>query len=76
MDSLNLMQLGTDATIGHSGDFGMIQWCLEFLIPKRGHRRTFYAFARFIVVNPASTCEGPFRERMLLQCSVFGMNTS
>ena len=40
LDSVELMQLGSNATIMHVGLFGMIQLCLELVMSQFPHRST------------------------------------
>ena len=57
LDSIELMELGSNATIWHIGLFGMIQLCLLRVMSQCSQSRPIYAFALLFVLNPASPCE-------------------
>ena len=48
LDSIELMQLGSNATIRHVGLFGMIQLCLELFMSQFSHHSTLYALRPFL----------------------------
>ena len=52
LDSIDLMQLGKDATIGHIGLFRMILVYLVFLVMKLGHSPQLYPFCPVLGGEP------------------------
>ena len=48
LDSIELMQLGSNATISHVGLFGMIKLCLELIMSQFSHRSTLDTLRPFL----------------------------
>ena len=52
LDSEDLMQLRSDASIGHICVFGMIQLCPVLIMTEDGHHSTLYALRPFLGGEP------------------------
>ena len=52
LDSVELMQLGSNATIRHVGLFGMLQLCLELFMSQFSHHSTLYALRPLLGGEP------------------------
>ena len=58
LDSVKLMQHGSNASITHIGLFRMIELCLELFMTKLGHRRTLYSCCPLLFREPSLAMRG------------------